>query len=85
MHDALLVGRFERFGDLLRHRQGLIEGDWPMRDAIRKRGPVDQLHDQRPNAVRLFKPVDLRDVRLIESGEGFGLALKPRNAVGIRR
>ncbi len=31
----------------------------------------------------IFESVDLRDVRVIQSGEGLGLALEPQQAVGI--
>ena len=39
MDDALLVRRFERFGDLLRDRQRLVERDRPARDAVRQSSP----------------------------------------------
>ena len=60
MDDALLVRRFERFGDLLRDRQRLIEGYRTLRDALGERRPLDQLHHQRADAVRLLDAVDLR-------------------------
>jgi hypothetical protein len=37
--DPLLVRRFERFGDLLRDRQGFVGRDGSLRDAIRQRRP----------------------------------------------
>ena len=40
----------------------------------------DQLHHERGDAVLLFEPVDLRDVRMIERGER--LALRARSARG---
>ena len=45
--DALLVRRFERLGDLFRDRQRFIEWNWPLRDPIGERRPLDQLQDER--------------------------------------
>ena len=47
MDDALLVRRLERFGDLPRDRQRLIERNRSARDPIGERRALDQLHDQR--------------------------------------
>ena len=62
MDDALLVRGFERFGDLLRDRQRLVERDRALRDAVGERRPFDQLHHQRRRAVGSFQAVDGRDV-----------------------
>ena len=43
MDDPLLVRRFERLGDLARDGQRLIEWEWPLRDPIGERWPLDQL------------------------------------------
>ena len=66
MDDPLLVGRFEREGDLLRNRQRLFERDRPLGDPIGERLAFDQLHHQGPYTVGFFEAVDLRDVGMIE-------------------
>jgi hypothetical protein len=85
MDNAPLVRRFERFGDLLRDWQHLIDGDRAARDPLGKVFALDQLHDQRRDAVGLFDPVDRRDVRMIQRREEFRFALKARQPVRIRR
>ena len=35
--------------------------------------------------LTFFKPVDRGDVRMIQRSEGLGLALEPREAVGVMR
>ena len=40
--------------------------------------PLDQLHDQRLGLVGLFQAIDGRYVGVVQRGEDFGLALKPR-------
>jgi hypothetical protein len=42
-----------------------------------------ELHDQGERLVRLFEPVDLRDVRVIERGEGARFALEPAAALRV--
>ena len=66
MDDALLVGGFERFGNLLRDGECFIDWDRPARNALRQILALDQLHDQGTHAAGLLKPVDVRDVRMIE-------------------
>ena len=51
MNDALLVGRFEGFSDLLRNGQRLINGDRPLCGAIRQRRSFHQFEDQGLDAV----------------------------------
>ena len=55
MDDPLFVRGFERLGDLLRDRQCVIERDRPLRDPVRQRRPLDQLHHEREVAVRLSR------------------------------
>jgi hypothetical protein len=66
MDDALLVRRLERPGDLLRHRQRLVDGNRPVRDPIGGRRAFDQLHDQCMQAAGILEAMDLRNVRMIE-------------------
>ena len=42
-----------------------------MRDAVRQRRPVDQLHDEGLHAVGIFESVDVRDVRMIQRRQNF--------------
>ena len=83
MDDALLVRGFEGFGNLLRDRQRLVDRNRSLRDPVRERRPLDQLHDERLHAVRLLEAVDVRDVRMIERGEDLRLAFEPRQAIRI--
>ena len=85
MDDALLVRRFERFGDLSGDRQRLVDRQWPLRNAVRQGRAVDELHHERIHAGRVFEPVDGRDVRVIERGEDFGFALKAGQPVRVCR
>ena len=68
MNDALLMGRFEGFGDLLRDGEGFLNRDGTLLDAIRQRRPLDQLQDQRLDALGLLQPVDAPDVRVVQRG-----------------
>jgi hypothetical protein len=66
MDDALFVCGFERAGDLRRDRERLVQRHRALCDAIRQRGPLDELHDERDHATALLEAVDLRDVRMVE-------------------
>ena len=85
VNDALFVRGFERLGDLLRDGQRLVERDRAPRDALRQVLALDELHHQRGDAPTFFEPVDARDVRMVQRGEGLGFAREPRQAVGIMR
>ena len=79
----LLVRRFERFGNLTRDGQRLVQRNRPARDSVGERRPIDQLQHQRAHAARLFEAVDRGDVRVIERGEHLRFAREPRQAVRI--
>ena len=83
MDDPLLMRRFEGFGDLLRDRQGFVDGDRSVRDAIRQGRPLDEFEHQRLGALRFFQPVDVPDVGMVQRGEDLGFALEAGQAVGI--
>ena len=83
MNDALLVRRFQRFGDLTRDGQRLSQRNRPECDSVCERRPIDQLQHQRRRAVRLFEAIDSGDVRVTERGEHLRFALEPRQAVRI--
>ena len=85
MNDALLVRRFQRFGNLTRDGQRLFQRNRPECDSVCERRPIDQLQHQRLRAVRLFEAVDRADVRVIERGEQLRFAREPRQAVRIER
>ena len=76
--------RFERFRDLLRDRQRLVEWNRATRDALRQIVALDELHHEGGDARNFFEPVDGGNVWMIQRREDFGLALKARQSVGIR-
>ncbi len=55
--DAELVRGFKCFGDLPRNRQRLVKRNGTLRDAIGERRALNQLEDERADAVALFEPV----------------------------
>ena len=81
--DALLVRGFEGFGDLLGDGERFINRNRTLGDAIRQRRPLDQFHHQRDGARALFEAVNLRDVGMVQGGEDFSLALKPRESFRV--
>ena len=46
---------------------------------------LHQLQHQRTGALRLFKAVDLGDVRMVKVGKNLRLSLEPRKAIRISR
>ncbi len=83
MDDALLVRRFERFGNLPGDGKCFVDRNRPLRDAVGKRRAFDQLHDESADAIRLLQPVDLRDVGMVQRGERLRLALEARQPIGV--
>jgi hypothetical protein len=83
MNDALLVRGFERLRDLLRDRQRFVERNGTACEALRKILAFDEFHHQGVQARGLLEAVNRGDVRVIQRGEGLGLALEPREAVRI--
>src|SRR5262245_51112930 len=84
--DALLVRRFERIGDLPRNRDGLVDRESAgLRQALGQGQALDELHHERPGVSRLLESVQLRDVRVVQSGERSGFTLEPISAYGIGR
>ena len=69
---------------LQREIERLARRQRALRDALRERRPVDELHDDRRSAVAALEPVDVRDVLVIQRGEHFGLALQAREPVRVR-
>ena len=83
MDDALLVRRFQRVSDLLRDGQRLVDRDRPARDALREVLALDEFHHERADAAGFFETVDVGDVRMVQRGQGPGLALKPRDPLRV--
>ena len=83
MHDAALVCGLERFADLGRDGQRLVDRKRAVAQPIRKRFPFDELQHQKPRAVGLGDVVDAGDMRVVERGEGFGFTLESRQALDI--
>jgi hypothetical protein len=55
-----------------------------LRDPIGERWTLDELQDERRDAVRVFEAVDAADVRVIQCRERLRFALKARNPFGIQ-
>ena len=83
MDDPLLVRRFERLGDLRRHRQRVGQRDRAARDPLRQVLALDEFHDQRLDAVGFFGAVDGRDVWMIQRRQQSSLAFEARAPLGI--
>ena len=81
----LLVRRFERLRDLLRDRQRLVDRDRPARNALRQVLALDEFHHQRTDTVGFFETVDVRDVGMIQRGEGLRFAGEPCEPFGVAR
>ncbi len=85
MNDALLVCGFERLGNLPGDRERLIDGRRALRDAIRQRLALDQLHDQGANAIGRLESVNGGDVRMVQRGKCPGFALESREPLRVLR
>jgi hypothetical protein len=84
MHDAALVRRIERIGNLPRHIDRVINRQRAFGDeAIRERSALDEFEDQRALAIALFDAVDRGDTGMVERGEDPGLAIEAREAFGV--
>ena len=85
MDDAVLVRGFERFGDLPRDRQRLVERNRPARDPLREVSPSTSSMTSAVTPSASSRPWMLRDVGVVERGEDLRLALKPGEPFGIGR
>jgi hypothetical protein len=83
--DALLVGLFERLGDLERDVEGLVDGDRAAPEALLEVFSLDELESKERRPLDLLEPVDRGDVRVVERGEKLRLASEPRQALGVLR
>ena len=66
MDDPGLVRRFQRVSDLLRDRQRLGERYRSPRNHHRQIVAFDQLHHECAHTTRVFEPVNVRDVRVVQ-------------------
>ena len=85
MDHALRVGRLQRRGDLPRDAQHIPE---PQRTAIQPVREIltgDQLHRDEVPAVLLVETVDRCNVRVVDRGEQFRLALEAREPALVGR
>ena len=62
MDDPGVVSDLERRGNLPGDRARRVGLNRALGDTVRQRLALDQLHDQRTDAVRVFEAVDLGDV-----------------------
>ena len=85
MDDPVLMGFFERLGDLLRDVDRFVDGNRPTFEPRGEILALDQLEHQKRLAVRFLEAVDGGDVRVVERGEQVRLALETREALGILR
>ena len=85
MDDPLLVRGFEGLGDLLGDGQGLGDRDSPARDALGEILALDQFHHKGTHTAGLFEAVNVRDVRMVQRGEGLGFACESGESVGVVR
>jgi hypothetical protein len=76
VHDAALVGRLERLGDLQRDLQRLVPRERAAREPLREVLPLDELHRQEAHTVRFVKTVDRRDARVVQRRQQLRLALE---------
>src|SRR6516162_4902465 len=83
--DALLMGGFERLGDLLGNAEGVINRDGAASDSLIQALAVNEFEHEELRAVGFFEAVDLRDVRVIERRENLGFTTESGDALGIVR
>jgi hypothetical protein len=84
VHDAPLVRRVERGGDLTREADRFSGRKRPRGEAVGQRRPFDELEYQRTDAVYFLEAVDGADVRMIERREQSRLARESCSPIGIR-
>ena len=75
----------QRVRDLDGDLQGLIEWQRTLRQPVLKTLAFQVLHDQEVGAFVRVELMERADVRVVQRGNGLGLALEAFAAVGIRR
>ena len=66
MNDAVLVGLFERLGDLASNVERLVHWKRSVLESFRELLALDQLENEKRLSVGLFETVDGGDVRVVE-------------------
>ncbi len=83
MDDALFVRGRQRIGDGRGNREHVGGRHPALGDRGIERLSLDQLHGQEVDAGRLFDREDGDDVRVVDGGEGLGLAPEAVEAVAV--
>jgi hypothetical protein len=88
MNDSLLVGGFERLGDLLRNRQRLVDRNRAARDPPREFLALHQFHDEERGPLQPVLPVQakhLGNVRVIQRREHLRFAAEAGETIRVAR
>ena len=85
MNDAMVVGGFERLGNLSGDWQRFVEWNSALRDPIGKGRPLDELEHQRLYAAAVFKSVNCGNVRVIQRGQYLRFAFEAGEPIRIER
>jgi hypothetical protein len=83
MDDSGFMCRSQGVGDLRRDARRFVERQRPLRNAIAKRWPFDELENQRLRVSGLFEPIDRTDVGMIELCQRPGFPLESSDPIGI--
>ena len=81
MDDALVVRGRERVGDGRADRENPVDAAAGLRHELIERLPLDQLHREEMDALGFFDREDRDDARMIEGGQGLGLAAEALQAI----
>ena len=76
MHHPRAVRPVQRVGDLSAEREHLGHRQRPLLQPVREGLPLEQLHHQIVHAILVADVVQRADVRVVQLGDGAGLALE---------
>ncbi len=85
MDDPAFVGGPHRVGQRNGNLEQLRQRQAAGRDEVAERPALDEFHREEVNPVRLLDAVERDDVRVVEGGDGLGLAPEAMEPVGIGR
>ena len=85
MHDAVAMGLLQCLGNLNPVLQRLLERQRTFFQPIGERLAVEQFHDQIVGSILFADVVEMADVRVAQSRNRFGFALKARFQIRIGR
>jgi len=77
MHNAQLVGAFQRFAELGDNGQRFARRETAIGNHVAQGGSLDKLHEQKVQIAHLAEIMNRYDVRMVQSGQGAGLAREP--------